>query len=137
MALRSAGVEGVMVDVWWGLVEKDGPLRYNWDSYAELVKMVARHGLRLQMVMSFHQCGGNVGDSCSIPLPPWVQEEMRRDPDIMYRDRSGRRNPEYISLGCDMLPVLKGRTPIEVYTDYMRSFRDHFQEYLEDVIREI
>ncbi|GMP95614.1 hypothetical protein CsSME_00044590 [Camellia sinensis var. sinensis] len=64
MALKSAGVEGVMVDAWWGLVEKDGPLNYNWDGYAELVKMVQKHGLKLQVVMSFHQCGGNVGDSC-------------------------------------------------------------------------
>lgn len=64
MALRSAGVEGVMVDVWWGLVEKDGPGKYNWEAYLELVQMVERNGLKLQMVMSFHQCGGNVGDSC-------------------------------------------------------------------------
>lgn len=64
MALKSAGVEGVMVDVWWGLVEKDGPLKYNWDGYIDLVQMVQKHGLKLQAVMSFHQCGGNVGDSC-------------------------------------------------------------------------
>lgn len=64
MALKSAGVEGVMVDAWWGLVEKDGPLKYNWEGYAELIQMVERHGLKLQVVMSFHQCGGNVGDSC-------------------------------------------------------------------------
>lgn len=64
MALKSAGVEGVMVDAWWGLVEKEGPLKYNWEGYAELVKMVQKHGLKLQVVMSFHQCGGNVGDSC-------------------------------------------------------------------------
>lgn len=64
MALKSAGVEGVMVDVWWGLVEKDGPLKYNWEGYAELIKMVEKTGLKLQVVMSFHQCGGNVGDSC-------------------------------------------------------------------------
>ena len=64
MALKSAGVEGVMVDAWWGLVEKDGPMEYNWEGYAELVKMVQKYGLKLQVVMSFHQCGGNVGDSC-------------------------------------------------------------------------
>lgn len=65
MALKSSGVEGVMVDVWWGLVEKDGPLKYNWEGYAELIKMVQKIGLKLQAVMSFHQCGGNVGDSCT------------------------------------------------------------------------
>ncbi|XP_030533776.1 beta-amylase 3, chloroplastic [Rhodamnia argentea] len=137
MALKSAGVEGVMADAWWGLVEKDGPMKYNWEGYAELVQMVARHGLKLQVVMSFHQCGGNVGDSCSIPLPPWVLEEISKNPDLVYTDRSGRRNPEYISLGCDSLPVLKGRTPVQVYADYMRSFRDRFSGLLGSVIVEI
>uniref|UniRef100_A0A6N2MVL7 Beta-amylase n=1 Tax=Salix viminalis TaxID=40686 RepID=A0A6N2MVL7_SALVM len=137
MALRSAGVEGVMVDAWWGLVEKDGPFKYNWEGYAELVQMVQKHGLKLQVVMSFHQCGGNVGDSCSIPLPPWVLEEMSNNHDLVYTDKSGRRNPEYISLGCDSLPLLSGRTPIQVYSDYMRSFRNRFKDYLGEVITEI
>ncbi|KAF6135496.1 hypothetical protein GIB67_015349 [Kingdonia uniflora] len=137
MALKSAGIEGVMVDAWWGLVEKDGPMLYNWEGYMELVKMVQRHGLKLQVVMSFHQCGGNVGDTCSIPLPPWVLEEISGNPDIVYTDRSGRRNPEYISLGCDSMPVLRGRTPIQVYGDFMRSFREHFREYLGSVIMEV
>ncbi|KAI3453439.1 hypothetical protein Pfo_010102 [Paulownia fortunei] len=137
MALKSAGVEGVMVDAWWGLVEKDGPLKYNWEGYAELIKMVQKLGLKLQVVMSFHQCGGNVGDSCSIPLPPWVLEEISKNPDLVYTDKSGRRNPEYISLGCDSLPVLRGRTPIQVYSDYMRSFRERFKDYLGEVIVEI
>ncbi|TQD92772.1 hypothetical protein C1H46_021608 [Malus baccata] len=137
MALKQAGVEGVMVDVWWGLVEEDGPSKYNWEGYAELVQMVQKHGMKIQVVMSFHQCGGNVGDSCSIPLPPWVLEEVSKNPDLVYTDKSGRRNPEYISLGCDSLPVLGGRTPIQVYTDYMRSFHDRFIDYLGDVIVEI
>ncbi|KAM7257535.1 hypothetical protein ACFE04_013276 [Oxalis oulophora] len=136
MALKSAGVEGIMVDAWWGLVEKDGPQKYNWDGYLELVQLVQKHGLKLQVVMSFHQCGGNVGDSCTIPLPPWVLEEISKNPELVYTDRSGRRNPEYISLGCDMLPVLRGRTPIHVYADYMRSFRETFRDYLGDVIVE-
>ncbi|KAE8693930.1 Beta-amylase 3 [Hibiscus syriacus] len=123
--------EGVMLDAWWGLVEKDGPLKYNWEGYAELVRMVEQHGLKLQVVMSFLQCGGNVGDSCShlfdrqryIPLPPWVLEEISKNPDLVYTNWSARRNPEYISLGCDSVPVLRGITPIQAYTDYMRSFR--------------
>ncbi|KAK9198262.1 hypothetical protein WN944_013446 [Citrus x changshan-huyou] len=137
MALKSAGVEGVMVDAWWGLVEKDGPLNYNWEGYAELIQMVQKHGLKLQVVMSFHQCGGNVGDSCTIPLPPWVLEEISKNPDLVYTDKSGRRNPEYISLGCDTIPLLRGRTPIQVYSDYMRSFRERFRDYLGDVVQEI
>lgn len=137
LALKSAGVEGIMVDVWWGIVEKSGPGCYNWDGYKELMGMVKKHGLKVQAVMSFHQCGGNVGDSCFIPLPKWVVEEIDRNPDLAYTDKHGRRNYEYLSLGCDTLPVLKGRTPVQVYSDYMRSFRDTFKDYLGDTIVEI
>ncbi|KAG9155664.1 hypothetical protein Leryth_003940 [Lithospermum erythrorhizon] len=72
-----------------------------------------------------------------IPLPPWVLEEIGKNPDLVYTDRSGRRNPEYISLGCDLLPIVRGRTPIQVYTDFMRSFRERFTDYMGCVIDEI
>ncbi|KAE8708194.1 Beta-amylase 3 [Hibiscus syriacus] len=126
-----------MVDAWWGLVERDGSLNYNWEGYAELVKMVEKHGLKLQVVLSFHQCGGNVGDSCSTPLPPWVLEEISRDPDLVYTDKQGRRNPEYLSLGCDSVPVLRGRTPIRAYSDYMRSFRERKFKWGWDFVGEL
>lgn len=64
-ALKSAGVEGIMMDVWWGLVEGEKPGEYNWSGYVELLEMAKKHGLKVQAVMSFHQCGGNVGDSCT------------------------------------------------------------------------
>ncbi|XP_058094951.1 beta-amylase 1, chloroplastic [Magnolia sinica] len=136
-ALKSAGVEGVMMDVWWGLVEREAPGTYNWGGYAELMEMCKKHGLKVQAVMSFHQCGGNVGDSVTIPLPKWAVEEIDRDPDLAYTDQWGRRNYEYVSLGCDTLPVLKGRTPVQCYGDFMRAFRDNFKHLLGDTIVEI
>ncbi|KAE8711827.1 Beta-amylase [Hibiscus syriacus] len=133
-ALKSAGVEGIMIDVWWGLVEREERGAYNWGGYAELLEMAKKHGLKVQAVMSFHQCGGNVGDSCTIPLPKWVTEEMDKDPDLAYTDQWGRRNYEYVSLGCDILPALEGRTPVQCYADFMRSFRDNFKHLLGDTI---
>ncbi|XP_042432106.1 beta-amylase 1, chloroplastic-like [Zingiber officinale] len=137
MALKNAGVEGVMVDVWWGMVEKERPGEYDWRGYDEFMEMAARIGLKVQAVMSFHQCGGNVGDSVTIPLPRWVLEEMDKDPDLAYTDQWGRRNPEYLSLGCDALPVLKGRTPVQCYADFMRAFRHRFSDLLGSTIVEI
>jgi beta-amylase len=133
-ALKSAGVEGIMMDVWWGLVEREAPGQYNWSGYRELLEMVKKHGLKVQAVMSFHQCGGNVGDSVNIPLPKWVVEEIDCDKDLAYTDKLGRRNYEYISLGCDNLPVLKGRTPVQCYADYMRSFKESFKDLLGETI---
>ena len=71
--LKRTGVEGVMMDVWWGIVERHGPRQYDFNGYMELFKKAKKHGLKVQAVMSFHAGGGNVGDgSVDIPLPSWV-----------------------------------------------------------------
>jgi beta-amylase len=36
---------------------------YNFEGYMKLVEMAQHAGLKVQAVMSFHQCGGNVGDT--------------------------------------------------------------------------
>uniref|UniRef100_A0A452YCQ7 Beta-amylase n=1 Tax=Aegilops tauschii subsp. strangulata TaxID=200361 RepID=A0A452YCQ7_AEGTS len=131
-ALKSSGVEGIMVGVWWGVVEGEEPGLYNFEGYMKLVEMARDARLKVQAVMSFHQCGGNVGDTVNIPLPRWVVEEMDKDQDLAYTDQCGRRSYEYVSLGCDDMPVLDGRTPIRCYTDFMRAFRDHFAAFLGD-----
>ncbi|KAJ8555904.1 hypothetical protein K7X08_013400 [Anisodus acutangulus] len=133
-ALAAAGVEGVVMEVWWGLVEKELPRVYNWQGYLEIVVLAKCCGLKVRAVMAFHQCGTGPDDPFWIPLPRWVCEEMNKDPDLAYSDRFGRRNMEYISLGCDVLPVLHGRSPIQAYTEFMRSFRDTFIPFLGGVI---
>jgi hypothetical protein len=51
-----------------------GPRRYDLSGYKRLFHKVAAAGLKIQAVMSFHAAGGNVGDTCKIPLPRWVLE---------------------------------------------------------------
>ncbi|CAM8934724.1 unnamed protein product [Rhodiola kirilowii] len=126
-ALKTAGVEGVVMEVWWGMVEKLEPGVYNWQGYKEIVAMARSYGLKVRAVMAFHQRGSGPEDPYWIPLPQWVLEEMNRDPAIAYSDRHGNISMEYISLGCDHLPVLHGRSPIQVYADFMRNFRDAFR----------
>ncbi|KAG8382539.1 hypothetical protein BUALT_Bualt05G0087900 [Buddleja alternifolia] len=133
-ALAAAGVEGVAMEVWWGLVERESPRIYNWRGYLEIVEMAKRFGLKVRAVMAFHQCGSGPDDPFWISLPQWVLEEMDKDPDVAYADKFGRRNMEYISLGCDILPILHGRTPIQAYADLMRNFRDTFRSFLGSVI---
>jgi beta-amylase len=45
---------------------------YNWAGYKQLLEVLRPTGLKLQAVLSFHACGGNVGDLVQIPLPSWV-----------------------------------------------------------------
>lgn len=136
-ALASAGVTGVAVELWWGVVERGGPGEYDWAGYLELAGMARRYGLRMRAILAFHQCGAGPHDSFWVPLPQWVLEEMDNMPDLSYTDRYQRRNKEYISLGCDILPLLKGRSPMQAYSDLMRSFRDTFKEYLGAIVTEV
>lgn len=129
--LKEASVDGVMVDVWWGLVESKGSKQYDWSSYKSLFQLVQQCGLKSQVVMSFHQCGGNVGDTVNIPLPQWVLDVGKTDPDIFYTNRAGNRNTEYLTLGVDNLPLFEGRTAVEIYSDFMKSFRENMDEYLQ------
>lgn len=46
--------------------------------------MVKAKGLRIQAVMSFHACGGNVGDYAQVPLPEWVLKVSFSSPNILY-----------------------------------------------------
>lgn len=72
--------------------------------------------------MSFHECGGNVGDDVQIPLPKWVAEIGHTNPDIYFTDKEGRRNPECLTWGIDKVRVLKGRTALEVYFIFPTMF---------------
>eukprot|EP00698_Gefionella_okellyi_P012059 TRINITY_DN3220_c0_g1_i2.p1 TRINITY_DN3220_c0_g1~~TRINITY_DN3220_c0_g1_i2.p1 ORF type:complete len:415 (-),score=75.70 TRINITY_DN3220_c0_g1_i2:1163-2407(-) len=130
--LKTGGVTGVMLDVWWGIVEQS-PQQYNFSAYVQVVKMLQSVGLEFQAVMSFHQCGGNVGDACDIPLPSWVLDAAPAN-EIFYTDQWGHSDSEYISLGADNLPLIHGRTPIDCYTQYMQAFYNTFETYLGNVI---
>lgn len=133
-ALATAGVEGVVMDVWWGLVERDSPGDYDWRGYFQILTLARSCKLKVRAVLAFHQCGRGPDDTFWIPLPQWVLEEMEKDQGLAYSDKYGRRNKEYISLGCDNLPVLCGRSPIQAYADFMRNFRDTFRQFLGGVI---
>jgi beta-amylase len=103
-----------MVDVWWGIVERDGPQCYDFRGYRRLFEKIRAAGLEVQAVMSFHAAGTNVGDTCTISLPRWVLDVGKENPDIFYTDLGGTRNCECLSTGCLTEPVLLGRTPLQV-----------------------
>lgn len=133
-ALRSVGVHGVAVDVWWVRCRRiitplffvpswrnetqwrnsvshspsqshvePSPGSYDFAAYRELAARVAAAGLTLQVVLSFHSCGCNVGDSCVVPLPPWVLSAGRSNPDVFFADRAGRRSEEARPCLCSLL----------------------------------
>ncbi|KAJ8426732.1 hypothetical protein Cgig2_011553 [Carnegiea gigantea] len=132
--LEEAKVDGVMVDVWWGIIESRGPKQYEWGAYRSLFQLVEECGLKVQAIMSFHQCGGNVGDVVYIPLPQWVLDLGESNPDIFYTNRRGTRNKEYLTFGVDNEPLFQGRTAVQIYRDYMKSFRENMSDFLDKCV---
>lgn len=128
--LAGIGTHGVMVDVWWGVCEPQ-PGQYDFSAYIALAKTCRSLSLKLQAVMSFHACGGNVGDSVNIPLPAWVHA-AGAEHEFWFADRDGNINREYISFGADYEPVLpaggqadgstRPRTPLQAYGAFTKAF---------------
>merc|ERR1719499_1554435 len=100
-------IDGFMVDVWWGVTEPS-PKTYVWEGYRKLFDLAKTRGWKVQVVASFHQCGGNVGDDCFIPVPSWIP----RDQSLWYKDQSGNQNFEYISLWADNVKIQQGGASI-------------------------
>jgi len=127
--VREANADGFMVDVWWGLTERKAKV-YDFAAYKDLVRMAEEKHLKVQMVASFHRCGGNVNDECDIKLPQFVLEN--REAGIFYKDQLGFENEEYISLFADAVKLQdgsseEGRTPLEMYADWFTALADAFK----------
>lgn len=129
--LKSANVDGFMVDVWWGITET-APKKYNFAAYQKMVSMAQSRGMHVQFVTSFHQCGGNVGDACNIPLPSFVTGASN----IWYKDQQGGEDKEYISLFADNVTV-QDRTPIQMYRDWFDAMATTFSADLGKTINEL
>ncbi|CAN8246033.1 unnamed protein product [Cochlearia groenlandica] len=127
--MKSLNVDGVVIDCWWGIVEGWSPQKYVWSGYRELFNLIRDFKLKLQVVMAFHEYGGNASGNVMISLPQWVLEIGKDNPDIFFTDREGRRSFECLNWSVDKERVLHGRTGIEVYFDFMRSFRSEFNDF--------
>lgn len=70
-AVEAYGVDAVSVDVWWGDVERRDN-QFDWRYYDRVFREITDAGLDLAPILSFHQCGGNVGDDYTSLLPSWL-----------------------------------------------------------------
>ncbi|KAL1320098.1 hypothetical protein HN51_064840 [Arachis hypogaea] len=128
-ALKLLGVEGVELPVWWGIVEKDAAGKYDWSGYLAIAEMVQKVGLKLHVTLCFHG-----STKPNIPLPNWVTRIGESQPNIYFKDRSGQHYKECLSLAVDTLPVLDGKTPIQVYQNFCESFKSSFSSFMGSTI---
>ena len=123
--VKALGADAVSTDVWWGIVEGDGDQRFRWEYYDRLVDEIAEAGLGWVPILSFHQCGGNVGDECDVPIPSWLGEKYvargavaARD-DLLYRSARGNVSREVLSAWAT--PIVGAE-----YRELMTAFQAHF-----------
>ncbi|KAK9050779.1 hypothetical protein SSX86_030250 [Deinandra increscens subsp. villosa] len=129
--LKTVNVDGVSVDIWWVIVEANKPQKYKWRGYKKLFQMLLALDLEIQVFMSFHEFRGDDDEVVEIPLPKWIKEIGKENRDIYFRDIHGKQNLECLTWGIDDQPVLRGRTALQVYTDFMRSFRSKFDKFFQ------
>lgn len=129
-ALKLLGVEGVELPIWWGIVEKEANEKYEWSGYLALAEMVQNAGLKLHASLCFHG-----SKQPNISLPKWVSQIGEDQPNIFFTDRSSQRYKQCLSLSVDDLPVLNGKTPIQVYHDFCESFKSTFLPFMGSTIK--
>ncbi|KAK3010051.1 hypothetical protein RJ639_012820 [Escallonia herrerae] len=129
-ALKLAGVHGIAVEVWWGIVEDSSPFAYNWALYEELFKLISETGLKLQVALCFHSNMRLSSRGLGVNLPQWIMEIGQLNKDIYYRDRNGYSSDDYLTLGVDHHPLFCGRTALQCYEDFMISFMNKFEPLL-------
>uniref|UniRef100_A0A5B7AL63 Beta-amylase n=1 Tax=Davidia involucrata TaxID=16924 RepID=A0A5B7AL63_DAVIN len=128
-ALKLLGVDGVELPVWWGIAEKEAMGKYEWSGYLALAEMVQKVGLKLHVSLCFHASGDP-----KIALPEWVSRIGEAQPSIFFTDLSGQLYKKCLSLAVDDLPVLDGKTPIQVYKEFCESFKSSFSPFMDSTI---
>jgi beta-amylase len=128
---KKLGIDAVSTDVWWGLIEpKKG--EFDWSYYEKLSDHITRAGLKWVPILSFHRCGGNVGDDVSVPLPSWVWADVASRASggdaeaIKYKSEQGHTSTEYLSLWAD-------NAAMERYVSVMTEFQNHFAAKAKDI----
>lgn len=127
---KQIGVDGVSVDIWWGLVEKAGDQQFDWRYYDVVFNDIRAAGLKIVPIMAFHQCGGNVGDDCDIPLPPWLWQHFRQQgvaaADLQYQSEFGNRSTETVALWADQWVLPQ-------YIEFMQAFASQYAAMAADI----
>ncbi|CAA7406016.1 unnamed protein product [Spirodela intermedia] len=95
--------------------------KYDWSGYLALVQMIQDSGLLVRASLYTH----------------WVSTVGEADPSVFFTDRAGNLHRECLSLSADDLPVLEGKTPLEVYRALLQSFRDTFSSFLGSTITDV
>lgn len=125
------GIDAIATDIWWGKVEAKGDQQFDWRYYDRLVEEIKAANLHWIPIISLHQCGGNVGDDCNIPIPSWIWTHFPNvaPQTLQYVSETGNASQEVVSLWADHLVMPE-------YREFMEAFRQRYADEA-DIIDEI
>lgn len=128
---QEMGIDAIATDIWWGKVEAAGDQAFNWQYYDRMVDAIATANLHWIPLLSFHQCGGNVGDDCMIPIPKWIWTHFPEvaPETLKYISEQGNASSEVVALWADQFVIPE-------YEEFMVAFRQHYRDRAE-IIDEI
>jgi hypothetical protein len=114
---KNMGIDAVSVDVWWGKVEASGDQVFDWTYYDKVVEKLENAALHWVPIISMHQCGGNVGDDCNIPIPNWIWQAYGsvNENDLKYLSEQGNYSTETVSLWADDLVLSEYQELLEAF----------------------
>lgn len=119
--LAAAGVAGVSLDAWWGLLEP-APRVFNFAGVVAVVRIARDCGLATSVIASFHACGCGPGDDVSVPLPKWALNAAA-EARALCEGVDGARSFAALSPGADAVPLC-GRTPPQIVRDFVEALSD-------------
>lgn len=125
--LKSNGVYALTTDLWWGDVENTGDNQFDWSYYRQYAQTVRESGLKWVPILSTHQCGGNVGDDCNIPVPSWVWNLASSDT-LTHKSETGYVSKETISPWATEVISTQ-------YDELYESFAQNFSDYQDVIIK--
>ena len=107
-----------------------GDNRFDWSYYDRVFRTITDAGLDIAPILSFHQCGGNVGDDYTSLLPSWLWTKyagrtldgIRIGPHgLQHRSEQGNWSPETVQGWADRLVANE-------YRDFTQAFTRHFEK---------
>ena len=128
---KKLNVDAISTDVWWGVIEQTEG-KFNWQYYDKLSDRITKAGLKWVPILSLHQCGGNVGDDVTVPVPEWIWPKLAaKSPSgdlnaARYVSEQGNASREFVSAWATPLVL-------DNYANVMKEFQSHFASKAGDI----
>lgn len=136
-SVAAYGVDAVSVDVWWGDVEGAADNAFDWSYYDRVFELITANDLDIAPILSFHQCGGNVGDDYTSLIPAWLWPKYADRTyrgvalgltGLQHRSEQGNYSPETVQGWADGVVANE-------YREFTRAFADQYAgQYTDDIV---